>query len=365
MIQDRVLKIMKGLNTFSQDDIISMTDIDEDEVLNVLMQLVKEEKIISINKNKYKYLNKSKTQKITLKLVQTPVEKIINKDNITFLQAAEYFLINYALQNCTPSTFKSYESIIYTHLIIFFKSRNIKDINFKDIQNFIELKHKEKLSEKTIKNTLALLGKMFSYFKEQGFIKKNPYNGIINIKVKKTESIKILSKEEIESLFDLAKRKYPYLFLFILVEISTGLKKSEILCLTKEDVDLKNRKININKTIYEGQILQARNDRVLREIDIPEELLILFNELLKNNKNIDYIFKNKRLNMLTLDNRIRQHFRELAKQLGLYDFKFNDLRHTYACNALQQGMSIDYLHKQLGDYSIQATMDKYRDFIAS
>jgi len=32
-------------------------------------------------------------------------------------------------------------------------------------------------------------------------------------------------------------------------------------------------------------------------------------------------------------------------------------------NKIRIERSIDYLHKQLGDYSIQATMDKYRDFI--
>lgn len=362
MIQDRVLKIIKGLNIFSSDDLVSMTDIDEYKVDEIIVELVREEKITPIG-NQYKYLNKDKCQKPSLRLLKKTDKKIFQDKNINFKEAAEYFLINYALQICTPSTFKSYKSIIYTHLIIFFKSKNIREINFKDIQDFVELKHKEKLSEKTIKNSLALLGKMFNYFKEQGFINENPYSGIVNLKVSSKENIRILSKEETESLLDLAKRKYPYLFSLILFALSTGLKKSEILPLTKNDINLTNQKININKTIYEGQILEARNDRILREADIPEDLLSMFEELIKGKQNTDFIFKTSRLNMLTLDNRTRQHFRELAKELGLYDFKFNDLRHTYAYNSLQNGISIDYLHKQLGDYSIQSTMDKYRDFI--
>lgn len=328
MIQDRVLKIIKGLNTFSLDDLISMKDIEEIEAEDIIAELVKEEKIIPIGRQ-YKYLNKTGSQKPSLKLIKRPDRKIIQDKNVGFKAAAEYFLINYALQICTPSTFKSYKSIIYTHLIIFFKSKNIREINFNDIQDFIELKHLEKLSEKTIKNSLALLGKMFNYFKEQGFINENPYSGIVNLKVNRKENIRVLSKEETDSLLDLTKRKYPYLFPLILVTVLTGLKKSEILPLTKNDIDLVNGKISINKTIYEGQILEARNDRVLREVDIPEELLSMFEELVTSKQSTEFIFKTTRLNMLTLDNRTRQHFREIAKELGFYDFKFNDLRHTY------------------------------------
>ncbi len=39
MIQDRVLKIYQRLNTFSSDDLISMTDIEETEVEKVLHRI--------------------------------------------------------------------------------------------------------------------------------------------------------------------------------------------------------------------------------------------------------------------------------------------------------------------------------------
>jgi hypothetical protein len=36
MIQDRILKIIKGLNTFSPDDIIALSGFDETDILNIL-----------------------------------------------------------------------------------------------------------------------------------------------------------------------------------------------------------------------------------------------------------------------------------------------------------------------------------------
>lgn len=361
MIQDRVLKIMKGLNTFSQDDIIIMADVDENEADKILSELVKDEKIIPIDKNKFKY---QPTQKcLTLKLVEKQKIQLVKDNNITFRQAAEYFLTNYAQENLTPSTFKSYKSIIYYHLLIFLKNKKLTEITCEDIQEFVRLKQSEKLSDKTIKNCLTLISKMFNYFKEQRFIQDNPYNGIINIRLQSQSNIRVLKNKEDRILIARAKLKYPELYPLIQIALSTGLKKAEILALKVHDIDFKNEKINIDKTIYEGKILKPKTKTIIRQVNLPDNLISLFKDMIKKKKNTDLIFTSKRLNLLTFDNRIREDFAALVKQLSLQRITFNELRHTYAYNALQKGMSIDSLHKQLGDYLLQATMDKYKDFI--
>jgi integrase len=363
MIQDKVLKIIKGLNTFSQDDILSMSDFEETEVRHIIAGFINDGTVIKILCDNYSFVNKIPERKRTLHLIEKPQKQIIFDSNILFKQAAEDFLINYAQQNCTLSTLKTYKCIICVHMCSFFKNKKAREICFEDIQEFIELKRKEKLSDKTIKNYIALFGKMFSYFKEQGFINEIPYNRIIRPKINNNGLIKVLNKEQTASLKVLARKKYPYLLPLILIALNMGLKKSEILVLTKEDIDLKRRIINVNKTICMRMVLKCKNDRLLREVSIPESLLSVFKELIKGKQSTEFIFKNNRLSLSTFDKKTRLNFRQIAKELGFYDFKFDEFRHTYAYNALQQGMSIDYLHKQLGDYSIQATMDKYRDFI--
>ena len=59
MIQDRVLKIMKGLNTFSPDDIIIMADVDEDEADDIIAEFIKEEKIMNCIHSNYKTFTNS------------------------------------------------------------------------------------------------------------------------------------------------------------------------------------------------------------------------------------------------------------------------------------------------------------------
>ena len=361
MIQDRVLKIMKGLNTFSQDDIIIMADVDESEADKILAELIKEEKIISINKNKFKY---QPTQKcLTLKLVEKQKIQLVKENNITFRQAAEYFLTNHASINCTPATYEYYRSIIRFHLLQFFKNRKLTEIQTKDIKEFIELKYKEKMTTKRINGCVTLLGSMFKKYIEWNFIAESPYNGIINVKFQKTQKIQIFNVAETQILLETSRIKYPEIYYLLLIMLSTGLKRTEVLALKKEDFDFKNFKIYINKTFFEGKILIPKTKSIIRQVGIPENIALEINTILKSNKDEDFVFYNSKLSPLTIDKRIRKSFLALLGELNLPKITFNELRHTYAYNSLQEGMSIDYLHKQLGDYSIQATMDKYRNFI--
>ncbi len=127
MNQDKILKIIKGLNRFSIDDIVVMTGLEENKTEKILTEFIRQEKIIKVG-NEYRYLKKVKSQKVTLELIEKPAKKIINNNNLTFNEAAQYFLAKYALQNCSTSTFKTYTSITKVHLIPFFGKLNLKDI---------------------------------------------------------------------------------------------------------------------------------------------------------------------------------------------------------------------------------------------
>lgn len=362
MTQNKVMKIIKGLNIFSVDDFIVMTGLDEDEAKGILADLVQEGKIIRRG-NEYRYLNRNSLDKISLKLKDKANRVIVEKNNITFLQAAEYFLINHAFKNSSPTTFKTYKSIIKHHLNPFFGKMQLKNIIKKDIEQFIELNNKERMSHKRLHKCISLFGFMFKKFTEWKFLSESPYNGITNIKFPKNNKIQVLTDIEIDNLLRGAGADFPELYLPILLILTTGIKKSELLALKKEDFDPENLKINVCKTIFEGKILEHKFKTAIRQVDIPESIAPKLYEVLKNKSGNDFVFYDTSLSWFTQDRRMRVEFSKLVKQLKLPRITFNELRHTYAYRSLQNGMSIDYLHKQLGDYSIQATMDRYREFI--
>ena len=204
---------------------------------------------------------------------------------------------------------------------------------------------------------------MFNKFKEWGFVTDSPYSGIINVNFSRESNIRVLTETEVKSILKKARSYYPKLYYLILLVISTGLKKAEIQALKKEDIDIKNRKISINKTLVDNELLIPRSKTTIRQVDISENIVPELKKAVKSKQENDFIFYDKTKSSHTQNKQIRKHFKTLLNQLNIERLTFDELRHTYAYNALQRGISIDYLHKQLGDYSIQATMDRYRNFI--
>ncbi len=363
MKKEKILKISKGLGIFSPDDIAVMTGFDETEIIDILNKFLKDGVITKVSEFEYRYINKIPERRGIFKLIEKPQTKLILDKDMIFQQAAEYFLMNYVVQNCTPSTFNTYKSSIKSHLAPFFGKMHIKSITQQDIKNFIELKMTEKLTEKNIGNCITLLGTMFNKFIEWGVLSSSPYTGVMKAKREKRHNIRILKEPEIKYLLGKSKKDSIVLYRFISLALSTGLKRSEIFALKKEDIDLKNKRINVNKTLYRGKIVLLKVKTNIRQVNISEKLIPKLKQALKNKQENDFIFYDTRLSYYTQDKKLRAFFACIAKQMKFQKFTFDDLRHTYAYNALQQGMSIDYLHKQLGDYSIQATMDKYKGFV--
>ena len=136
MEQEKILKIIRGLNTFSPDDILMMCEVDEDELEIVLQKLTEDEIIQKVSDEIYVYLQKQKIKNEYLRLIELKEEKI-NPTNseITFKYAAEYFLEHHAKKNCTPSTYKDYKSLTVKFLKELWRHFAITLLMWKNIQS--------------------------------------------------------------------------------------------------------------------------------------------------------------------------------------------------------------------------------------
>lgn len=167
MTQDRILKIIKGLNTFSPDDIVVMTEYDEDEAAEILDKLTYGKIIQKLAEDKYRYITKvRKTRKPQIK-----------KGIIGFKKASEAFMRE-AECKCTASTFKSYKSGLNKHLIPFFTEFRVSSIKPENIDQFIEHKMEEGLSHKSIDNILKLLGSILEKALKDRYIPFNPARAV-------------------------------------------------------------------------------------------------------------------------------------------------------------------------------------------
>lgn len=298
-MKSKIVKLARGLQKFSIAEISIMAEIYEQQVVDIISKLEKENVLVK-SKDQYQFINRHNYSRKGIQLVERPNLKSGSK--ILFKDAAISFLADCKL---SPSTIKGYKSQIFTNLIPYFDKKLLDKITNQDIQEFIEEKQ-QRLSPKTISNAVTLLGSILKKFYDQSYIKHNPYHGIKNSKVARRRDKRALSVQEIKLLLEKAE-KYPQLHLMIKLCLKTGIKKSEILALREGDIQ--KDIIVINKTFYEGHILQHKNEW---DAELPFSFKISQ-------------IRNPRLSMITFDNRLMQQFKEIAEGINLYGFRFDDL----------------------------------------
>ena len=154
-------KLARHLKEFTQDEIEMIVECN---CKTELERLLNSNKIV-FEQGLYKYQEEKPKQEFIICTKQAT-----NFQVITFDFATNYFLENYAKNNCKYSTFRKYRSSLKYHILPFFRDKMLNDITCNDIQEFYYCCKGRNLPPKVLKNTLALLNQMIKYFQNLGII---------------------------------------------------------------------------------------------------------------------------------------------------------------------------------------------------
>ncbi|MBC6165325.1 site-specific integrase [Listeria booriae] len=156
----------------------------------------------------------------------------------------------------------------------------------------------------------------------------------------------------------------------ILLAVQTGMRYEELIALTWFDIDLKNRKIMVNKAWdykYTKTFCSTKNKKS-REIYIDNltvNYLIDYKEWQKS-----YVEKNNIPNDLSLlfstqrgfpiDNAsCNKSLKKICKSIGADKLTLHKLRHTHTVQCTEAGMDIIYTSERLGHTDINTTLKYY------
>ena len=134
----------------------------------------------------------------------------------------------------------------------------------------------------------------------------------------------------------------PWLKPIVLTAIHTGMRKSELLGLTWDCVDMTRGFIRIKKT---------KNGKA-RALPFNETLWSLFSEL-RTRQDVLWVFHDTAGNRW---NDIRHPFDGACKTAGLSDLHFHDLRHTFASWLMMRGVPLATVSNLLGHTSPTMTL---------
>lgn len=203
--------------------------------------------------------------------------------------------------------------------------------------------YKKPRSSTTVVRYIASLSHAFSIaVKEWDWMDENPVCKINKPRLPQGR-IRFLDKSEMDRLLAVCKESNSsYLYPIVVLALSTGMRKGEILNLKWHDIDFSKNSIVIQTT--------KNGERRM----VP--LVGLSNELLKNldsNSKSRLVFPSNKDLSIPID--IRSAWDNALHKAEIMDFKFHDLRHTAASYLAMNQASLLEIGTLLGHKTIQMT----------
>ncbi len=238
---------------------------------------------------------------------------------------------------------KSFEwkKFIITDIVNVFGNMKINDLHSRIVEQLQSSKLKDGKKPATINRLTSCLKHMINKGFEWNMATENAVREIRKVKQLKEDNkrLRYLTIEECQKLLDCC----PYhLRQIVTVALHSGMRRGEIFSLKWNQVDLQNGFILLDKT----------KSGFRREIPINSTLEMLFNSIPRGFDN-DYLFTNK-------DGKpysdIKHSFTTAVKKAGIHDFRFHDIRHTFASHLIMQGIGITSVKELLGHSDIKMTL---------
>ena len=216
------------------------------------------------------------------------------------------------------------------------------------------------LSAKTVRNIHMLLHSALDQAVKEDLIKKNPTDGCSAPKPEKKE-MRVIQPEQIGNYLQAAAERNVLPMFYL--ELTSGLRRGELLALLWTDLDVEKHTISVNKSVRcrqgELKVSTPKTRHSIRTVVIPQQAVELLIQEHDRHPDNPYMFPSPVTgNMYHPDTAGRIHKR-ILEDCGMEHVRFHDLRHTFATLALQNGVDIKTLSSMLGHYSSGFTLDTY------
>ena len=255
-------------------------------------------------------------------------------------------------------------------------SEKIDEISSDDIQDF--LNSKKYLSNSSINKIFDQFKQAYNYAINKGYISKNPMLKVIKPKSnKQTKKVRALTVNEQQQFTNwLIKQNvedFPYKNIY-LIQMYAGLRIGETLALQTYDINLRAKKINVNKTLtknLKSKVVMGKTTKTysgLRDVPIPYSLYPYIVEQMKiaenNTDNPEKLLFKPADKQYTSLSDVNDVLKTVLKYtLGITDITTHSLRHTYGTRCIEAGMQPVVLQRLLGHKDISITLNTYTDVL--
>jgi integrase len=231
-------------------------------------------------------------------------------------------------------------------LMEYFGDRRLSHITYLDLELYrnkrkaIPARGKKTGADASVNREMALISHLLNKGVEWEMLETSPFKKGQRLMVKENnQRLRFLSNGEVEALL---KACLPHLKPIVEVALLTGMRRGEILGLKWEQIR--------NGFIYLTETKSGKS----RQIPINDRLAEVFKEVRRENQlKSPYVFADSKGRRYY---EVKRSFATACRKAGIEDFRFHDLRHTFASHLVMRGVGLKAVQELLGHADLTMTM---------
>lgn len=294
--------------------------------------------------------------------------KIVKKNHKTVEEWMEEW-INLYLPNVEETTRVGYKTKLRCYIKPALGDILIYSLRADHVQKMVNDMQARGLSPKNIRDTFNNINAAMKKAVVLRYIPFNPCEGVVLPKLKKYRA-KVYDNQMIHTLLDTASGTDMYLP--VLLGVTVGLRRGEMLALRWDDIDFKTNTIKVRSNMVNGEngiIIKApKSEAGIRDIKVGDEVMA---ELKKARlkymddaltspifQNLNFVIRQEDGSPLHPDSMTRKWSRFL-KDNNLPHIRLHDLRHSNATALIQAGVNPRVVQQRLGHSDVNITLNTY------
>jgi integrase len=276
-----------------------------------------------------------------------------------------------------PNSYKQYRAAIRTHLIPSLGHIPIQKLTAAKVQAFYTQKLDEGLAPRTVIAIHSVLHRALEIAVKWGLVPRN-ITKLVSLPHAERYEAQTLTVEQAGKLLEAARGSR--IEALLLVAVTTGMRRGELLALHWDDVDLEKGVLYIRRTMskiagygYMESEPKTRTGR--RKVVLPDVAVEVLKEHRVRQDQIrsdagekwhehGIVFCNNFGGFFNPD-RLLKIFNKLLRDAGLLHMRFHDLRHSAATILLTSGVHPKVVQERLGHSTIAMTLDVYSHVLPS
>ena len=274
------------------------------------------------------------------------------------------------LPNVEETTRIGYKSKINCYLKPALGDIYVQSLRTDHVQKMVNNMVAKGLSAKNIRDTYNNINAAMKKAVVLRMIPYNPCEGVALPKLKRYKA-KVYNVQMIHHLLDIAEGTDMYLP--ILLCVTLGLRRGELLALRWDNVDFKNKVLKIRSNMVRGEkdyvIKAPKSEAGVRDISLGDEVLaVLQKERTKyvtdifsyngHFQNLNFVIRQEDGSPLRPDSMSRK-WRRFLEEHKLPSIRFHDLRHSNATALIQAGVNPRVVQQRLGHADVNITLSTY------